>query len=63
MKILFFCPRWGQEQTPWNTFLNRVKEAGYDGVETSLPTDEHERNAIVNECIKQNIQHQLLETN
>jgi sugar phosphate isomerase/epimerase len=37
MKILFFCPRWGCEAEPWNQFLTRVKDAGYDGVETGYP--------------------------
>lgn len=33
MKIDFFCPRWGFEHIAWNTFLSRVKTAGYVGVE------------------------------
>ncbi|RYY24299.1 MAG: sugar phosphate isomerase/epimerase [Sphingobacteriaceae bacterium] len=33
MKIDFFCPRWGFEHVAWNTFLCRVKAAGYVGVE------------------------------
>ncbi|RYE02282.1 MAG: sugar phosphate isomerase/epimerase, partial [Sphingobacteriaceae bacterium] len=33
MKINFFCPRWGFEHVDWNTFLWRVKTAGYVGVE------------------------------
>lgn len=33
MVINFFCPRWGFEHINWNTFLSRVKEAGYHGVE------------------------------
>jgi hypothetical protein len=44
MKVLFFCPRWGQEHTPWNVFLNNVKQAGYDGVEAGLPLDENGKN-------------------
>ncbi|MEO6315316.1 MAG: sugar phosphate isomerase/epimerase [Chitinophagaceae bacterium] len=40
MKILFFCPRWGQEALPWNDFLAQVKNAGYDGVECALPEGE-----------------------
>lgn len=49
MKILFFCPRWGQELTPWNVFLSKVKDAGYDGVETSLPRDNIEKQKILKE--------------
>jgi hypothetical protein len=37
MNILFFCPRWGCESLPWNTFFSNVKAAGYDGVEMGFP--------------------------
>jgi sugar phosphate isomerase/epimerase len=33
MNIKFYCPRWGAEDT-WESFCKRVKEAGYDGIET-----------------------------
>lgn len=33
MKIKFFCPRWGFENIPWETFLANVKDAGYAGIE------------------------------
>jgi hypothetical protein len=55
MKILFFCPRWGQEDIAWNIFLERVKEAGYDGIEASLPLDAHEKENIVAELARQNL--------
>ena len=37
MHILFFCPRWGSESLSWHQFFFKVKEAGYDGVETGFP--------------------------
>lgn len=37
--ILFFCPRWGSAHIPWPEFARKVKEAGYDGVETDVPND------------------------
>ncbi len=37
MHIRFYCPRWGSESLLWSEFCRRVAEAGYDGVETSLP--------------------------
>ena len=46
MEVLFFCPRWGQAGTDWDTFARRVKDAGYDGVETDLPATEQERLAF-----------------
>lgn len=33
MNIKFFCPRWGSENIPWETFLADVKGAGYAGIE------------------------------
>lgn len=39
MEIRFFCTYWGSERLNWTTFLTRVKDAGYDGVEASLPAD------------------------
>jgi sugar phosphate isomerase/epimerase len=56
MKLLFFCPRWGQEQTPWKTFLQKVKAAGYDGVETGLPLHKREQEEILNEFTKHSLQ-------
>ena len=42
MKINFFCPRWGSESLSWDAFCKKVKEAGYDGVETPIPADTKE---------------------
>jgi sugar phosphate isomerase/epimerase len=44
MQIKYFCPRWGSEQIPWNEFLEKVKAAGYDGVEYGIPSDEPREN-------------------
>ena len=52
MNILFFCPRWGQEQLPIDTFLNKVKTAGYDGVECGLPNDEKEKDQLLSGLAK-----------
>ena len=48
MKIKFFCPGWGAENIPWDTFCSMVKEAGFDGVETPIPFDTIERQIITN---------------
>jgi sugar phosphate isomerase/epimerase len=48
MKILFFCPRWGSEDLSVEQFTEKVKRAGYDGVELGLPlTDEPARKRIL----------------
>jgi hypothetical protein len=33
MVVDFFCPRWGSEHLDWETFLTKVKNAGYAGIE------------------------------
>jgi sugar phosphate isomerase/epimerase len=55
MKIKFFCPRWGSEQLPWDEFCFKVKEAGYQGVEASVPFDEQEKDIILNALKKHNL--------
>ena len=36
MEILFFCPRWGSEDIPWDDFCHKVKTAGYQGIEYAI---------------------------
>ncbi|HKZ38059.1 MAG TPA: hypothetical protein VJ184_10430, partial [Chryseolinea sp.] len=43
MKLTFFCPLWGSDHLPFETFLQQVVKAGYDGVEMSFPLVEKER--------------------
>ncbi|MCI0366513.1 MAG: hypothetical protein L0219_21840, partial [Phycisphaerales bacterium] len=47
MEVWFFCPLWGSRDLPLPAFFTKVKEAGYDGVEMSIPFDEDERKAIL----------------
>jgi len=37
MQIKFLCPYWGMEGTPAREFIEKVVEAGYDGVEVNAP--------------------------
>ncbi len=39
MTLKFFCPRWGSEALDWDTFLQKVINAGYDGVEYGIDND------------------------
>src|SRR5690349_5560884 len=39
MQVKFFCPRWGNENVPWDDFLVKVKDAGYAGVEYGIPNE------------------------
>jgi sugar phosphate isomerase/epimerase len=56
MEILFFCTRWGSEHLSWADFAKRVADAGYDGIESSLPADEATlqamNTALMNEKLK-----------
>jgi sugar phosphate isomerase/epimerase len=47
MKILFFCPLWGNKDIPIKEFVSKVKNAGYDGVELSLSLDKTEREKVI----------------
>jgi sugar phosphate isomerase/epimerase len=39
MEIKYLCPYWGSEDSKPNTFINYVKEEGYDGIEINIPDD------------------------
>jgi sugar phosphate isomerase/epimerase len=41
--ILLLCPRWGSEALSLEQLVAKATEAGYDGIELSLPDDERER--------------------
>jgi sugar phosphate isomerase/epimerase len=43
MKVQFFCPRWGSELLSWDEFCKRVRQAGYDGVESGVPFNGQEK--------------------
>src|SRR6185295_2401941 len=55
MLVKFFCPRWGAESMSWEAFAKKVKEAGYDGVEGSLPFDETGKNEIISALKKHDL--------
>jgi len=37
MKIPILCPLWGHEHLPLKFFLDRILDAGYDGIDTWIP--------------------------
>jgi hypothetical protein len=47
MDLLIMCPQWGQEHMPVEDFFFKVKNLGYDGVDTWLPEDAKERSAFI----------------
>ncbi|HEY1148427.1 MAG TPA: TIM barrel protein [Pseudoduganella sp.] len=43
MKVKIFAPHWGSNELPPDVFIGRVLEAGFDGIEMSLPLDVEQR--------------------
>lgn len=46
MEIKFFCPWWGSSHLDFNEFVTNVTDAGYDGIEMSLPRNQIEKESI-----------------
>jgi sugar phosphate isomerase/epimerase len=57
MKIKFFCPHWGSKHLDFTDFLGKVKAAGYDGVEMSVPLENSDREEIVKKIKKYGLLH------
>lgn len=47
MEIKILCPQWGQEHLVAEAFFAKVKDAGYDGVDTWVPESQKDRNRFV----------------
>ena len=47
MKLKILCPQWGYEQLETEAFFAKVKEAGYDGVDTWIPENKEERKCFI----------------
>jgi hypothetical protein len=47
MKLPILCTQWGSEHLPLEDFFMKVKEAGYDGVDTWVPEDANERKEFI----------------
>lgn len=47
MKLLLLCTQWGSEHLPLEDFFFKVKDAGYDGIDTWVPEDINERKKFI----------------
>ncbi|MEO8763516.1 MAG: sugar phosphate isomerase/epimerase [Ginsengibacter sp.] len=47
MKLLILCTQWGLQNITLEDFFSRLTNAGYDGVDTWIPEDPHERKKFV----------------
>jgi len=47
MHIKFLCPYWGMEGIPAREFIEKVVEAGYDGVEVNAPDNANFENELL----------------
>ena len=45
LTVRFFCTNWGMVET-WDAFCERIKSAGFDGVETWMPAADAEKDAM-----------------
>jgi hypothetical protein len=55
MNLKFFCPHWGSEDLPFPVFAAKVKSAGFDGVEMSLPFDAVRNEETIKELQKNSL--------
>lgn len=46
MEIKILSPLWGHEHLPLGGFLDKIKLAGYDGIDTWIPTDRTEKKLL-----------------
>ena len=47
MKLLILCTQWGSEHLPVEDFFAKVKEAGYDGIDTWVQEDINEKKKFI----------------
>lgn len=47
MDLKILCPQWGHEHLEIEAFFTKVKEAGYNGVDTWLPENKEERTKFI----------------
>lgn len=48
MNIRILSPQWGHEHLDITNFLQKIKNAGYDGIDTWIPLDPGEKRALFN---------------
>lgn len=53
MNVEFYCPLWGSEELPFETFCEKAKESGYDGAELSLPLNDTKKTDFMVNTLKQ----------
>lgn len=47
MELKILCPQWGQEHLDNEAFFAKVKDAGYDGVDTWIPENNDDRKRFI----------------
>ncbi len=55
MDIKYFCPHWGSSHLDFTEFLAKVTNAGYDGIELSLPLNEDEKKSMLHSIRRQDL--------
>lgn len=47
MNLKILCPQWGSEHLENEVFLEKVKQAGYDGIDAPIPENKNERLRLI----------------
>ncbi|GAB4014185.1 sugar phosphate isomerase/epimerase family protein [Spirosoma koreense] len=55
MEIKILSPQWGHEHLPVNDFIDKIVEAGYDGVDTWFPADQKTKRRFLNSLEKKGL--------
>lgn len=55
MEIKFFCPQWGSNHLDFNEFVTNVTNAGYYGIEMSLPLNQNEKDSMLHSIRRQGL--------
>ncbi|QMW04819.1 sugar phosphate isomerase/epimerase [Spirosoma foliorum] len=55
MDIKILSPQWGHEHLPVDDFIDKIVEAGYDGVDTWLPADRKTKRTFLNSLEKKGL--------
>lgn len=60
LNIKFYCPRWGSEEIRWPKFTEKVRNAGFNGIEVYPLAAPHERAEMLQQLAASGLEFSLL---
>jgi len=60
--IKFFCSRWGHESIPWNQFVPKVAQQGFDGIEIIALRYPEQKQEMLDELAESGLEYNLIYT-